>query len=214
MSSYLRPAVAPPVFRDDDGRVIEYGRRWVDSPPADSYSVSRNPERFAPLHTIAHALIDHLLAEYDVEADDGIEVAADLIHPHPDVVRAVRIRPRDPACAALTFVFTGYPGILLHAGVLHDFFYPSCGCEACDEEWSAEADDLEQQVLAVVTGNYRESTRAGRPPWIESETVFPNGSSSSQSRGEDVPPERLASAIHARTARTGAWAPWPPAPRG
>jgi len=214
MPSYLRPDVQSLVFRDDDGRVIEYGRRWADSPPDDSYSIARNTERFAPLHAIADALIAHLRAEYDVETEEGVEVAADLMHPHSDVVRAVRIRPRDPRCAALTFVFTGYPGILLHAGLLHDFRYPPCGCEACDEEWSGQADDLEQQVLAVVTGNYRESIGRGRHPWVESETVFPNGSSSGRSRGEDVPAERLASAVEALTGRSAPWAAWAPARRG
>ncbi|MFJ4046247.1 DUF6226 family protein [Microbacterium sp. NPDC089987] len=211
MTAYLRPAIASPVFRDDDGRVIEYGRRWPDSPPEDTYSVDRHPERFAPLHTVADALVAHLRTTYDVEVQEGVEVASDLLHPHPDVVRAVRIRPPDPACAVLTFVFTAYPGVFLHAGLLHDFHYPTCGCEACDEEWTAEAERLEEQVLAVVTGNYRESIDRGRRPWVESETTFPNGSSSGQARAEDFPPERLTAALPILTGRTEAWAAWPPA---
>jgi len=213
MTSYVRPAIASPVFHDDDGAVIEYGSRWPDSPPEESYSVDRHPERFAPLHVIAEALVAHLRAAYDVEVDEGTDVADDLIHPLHDVVRAVRVRPRDPACAALTFVFTGYPGILLHAGQLHDSRYPACGCEACDEEWSRLADDLEQQVLAIVTGNYRESVGSGRHPLIESETTFPNGSSWSQTCGEEVPAERLASAVEALAGRSVPWAAWPAAAR-
>lgn len=212
MTPYVRPAIESAVFRDDDGHVIDYGHRWLDSPPDDAYSVERDTERFAPLHAIAHALIAHLARTYDVHLLEGIEVAADLLHPHHDVVRAVRVTPNNSASATLTFVFTGFPGILLHAGLLHDFRYPPCGCEACDEEWSGQADDLERQVLAVVTGHYRESVGRGRRPWIESETTFDNGTSSSRSRGEDVPPERLASALEALAGRSGPWAAWPLAP--
>lgn len=95
MSSYLRPAIDSPVFRDDDGQVIDYGSRWPDSPPDDAYSVDRHPERFAPLHRIADALIAHLRAAFDVTVQEGIEVADDLMHPHPQVMRAVRVRPND-----------------------------------------------------------------------------------------------------------------------
>jgi hypothetical protein len=214
MSSYLRPAIDSPVFRDDDNQVIDYGSRWPDSPPDDAYSVDRHPERFAPLHRIADALIAHLRAAFDVTVQEGIEVADDLMHPHPhpQVKRAVRVRPNDPECAALTFVFTDYPGILLHAGLLHDFAYPSCGCEACDSEWTTEADGLEQQVLAVAGGEYRESITRGVRPRVEVSTTYPDGSSSGESRAEDVPADRLAAAMPMLAGRAGAWAPWPPRP--
>jgi hypothetical protein len=133
VSSYVRPAVEAAVFRDGGGRVIEYGNRWEGLPPEDTYSVDTHPERFAPLHTVADALIAHLRDTYDVGVEESDDVVADLIRaPFHDVVRAVRMRPRDPACASLTVVMTTYPGIYLHAGVLHDFHYPVCGCDACD----------------------------------------------------------------------------------
>ena len=136
MSSYVRPLIEAPVFRDADGAVINYGSRWHGSPPEDTYSVDTHPERFAPLHVVADALIAHLRETYDVEVDEGVEVAADLLRPaFHDVVRAVRIRPNDPKCASLTLVFTAYPGIYMHAGLLHDFHYPVCGCDACDSNW-------------------------------------------------------------------------------
>ena len=110
MSSYVRPLIEAPVFRDADGAVINYGSRWHGSPPEDTYSVDTHPERFAPLHVVADALIAHLRETYDVEVDEGVEVAADLLRPaFHDVVRAVRIRPNDPKCASLTLVFTAYP---------------------------------------------------------------------------------------------------------
>ena len=44
-----------------------------------------------------------------------------------------RVTPADPAGAPLTFDYTPYPGLILHAGLLHDFAYPIRGCDACDE---------------------------------------------------------------------------------
>lgn len=97
MNSYVRPSVDAPVFRDADGRVIDYGNRWHGSPPEDTYSVETHPERFAPLHAIADALIAHLRANYDVEIDEDAATARDLMRPSFHDVRAVRIRPTDPA---------------------------------------------------------------------------------------------------------------------
>lgn len=126
MSSYVRPLIEAPVFRDADGAVINYGSRWHGSPPEDTYSVDTHPERFAPLHVVADALIAHLRETYDVEVDEGVEVAADLLRPaFHDVVCAVRIRPNDPKCASLTLVFTAYPGIYMHAGLIARLPRPS-----------------------------------------------------------------------------------------
>ncbi len=212
MSSYQRPSIDAPVFRDADGEVIDYGNRWDGSPPEETYSVDTHPERFAPLHTVADALIAHLCNAYDVHLTAGEETAADLLRPAPDVLRVVRIQPNDPACAALTFVFTSYPGIFLHAGLLHDFHYPLCGCDACDSNWAAEADKLERQVLAVVAGHYREDIEPGRRPWVEYAFAYPNGASSGRSRAQDFPAERLKAAKPILRNLTEGWAAWPHAP--
>ncbi len=209
MSSYQRPSIDSPVVHDTHGRVIDYGSRWSGLPPEEMYSVDTHPERFAPLHTVADALITHLCATYDVQLTEGEEIALDMLRPAPEFVRAVRIRPKDPACAALTFVFTAYPGVLLHAGLLHDFFYPLCGCDACDDVWTTEADDLEQQVLAVVTGHYRESIDDGLA--VEYAFTFPDGSRSGRSDVQDFPADRLEAAMPVLQRLTDGWAPWPPA---
>ena len=209
MSSYLRPSIDVPVFRDANGKLIDYGNRWSGSPPNETYSVDTPPERFAPLHTIADALIAYLRDTYDIQVIEGVETAADLLHPAPEVVRAVRIRPNDPACAALTFVFTAYPGIFLHAGLLHDFHYPACGCDACDSNWVAEADQLEQQVLAVVTGHYRESIERGLRPRVEYAFAYPDGRTSGRSRAQDIPAERLKSAKPILRNLSEGWVAWP-----
>src|SRR4051812_1889718 len=120
MSSYIRPIVAEQTFRDDPGHIIEYGERWGHgSPPEDSYSVESNLERFAPLYTVADALIAHLRAEHNVDVSEDPAHAADLLRDRDDVIRAVRLTPSNGDAALLTFVFTSFPSVIVHAGVLH-----------------------------------------------------------------------------------------------
>jgi hypothetical protein len=208
---YVRPSIDALVFLDADGQVIEYGDRWGGSPPEDTYSVDTHPERFAPLHTIADALIAHLRDTYDVEIEEGVETAADLLRPsYHDVVRAVRIRPREPACAPLTLVFTAYPGISMHAGLLNDFRYPVCGCDACDSNWQAEAEELERQVLAVVTGHYRETIeRRELDPWVGYAFTYPDGVSSGGYREQSISPARFKSAESILRNVSETWREWP-----
>lgn len=214
MSPYVRPTIDAPTFLDAEGEVIPYGRRWNGSPPEDTYSVDTHPERFAPLHEIADALIAHLRATYDVEVDEGSDVAADLLHDvSSDVIRAVRVRPKRAEAAALTFVFTPYPGVTLHAGLLHDFFFPSCGCDACDSTWDGEAGDLEQQVLAVVTGNYSERIDRGMRPWVEHRFTYPDGAwQGGRGRTGSIPAERVRAAKPVLRSLASGWRAWPELP--
>ncbi|WP_222636595.1 MULTISPECIES: DUF6226 family protein [unclassified Rhodococcus (in: high G+C Gram-positive bacteria)] len=212
VSSYVRPTIEEPVFRDSDGRVIEYGNLWADSPPESAYSVTEHPERYAPLHAVADALIEHIRETYDVEIDEGPEAIAELVRPHRDTTRAVRIRPSDSDCATLTLIFTSYPGIGMHAGLLHDFSFPSCGCDACDSTWQTEADRFERQVFAVVTGNYRERVGHGQQPSSEYAFTYPNGRNSGGSPSAGVPAARLDAADPILRALPDGWAAWPPRP--
>ena len=211
MSSYARPSIDSPVFRTADGQVIDYGNRWSGSPPEETYSVDTHPERFAPVHTVADALIAHLRDTYDVAVEEDEEVAADLLNPaYDDVVRAVRIRPNHPACAPLTLVFTAYPGIYMHAGLLNDFHYPVCGCDACDSNWQAEADDLERQVLSVVTGHYRETIeRRELDPWVGYSFTHDDGARSGGSREPGMSLERFNAAKSILGKTPEAWSEWP-----
>lgn len=114
MTRYERPEIQAPTFRDEAGLAIPYGARWgMDSPPDDSYSVESHLERFAPLHLVADALIAHLIATFDVEVTEGPDALAGLEVSGAGILRAVRLRPRDPACASLTIALTSYPGVLL-----------------------------------------------------------------------------------------------------
>ena len=211
VSSYTRPSIDTPVFRDADGRVIDYGSRWSGSPPEDTYSVDTHPERFAPVHTVADALIAHLRDTYDVAVEEGEEMAADLLHPaFHDVMRAVRMRPSDAACACLTLVFTAYPGIYMHAGLLNDFHYPVCGCDACDSNWQGEADDLERQVLAIAAGHYRETIeRRGVDPWVGYSFTLTDGATSGGSREQGLSRECFNAAESILRKVPEGWSAWP-----
>jgi Family of unknown function (DUF6226) len=213
VTGYVRPRIPPQVFRDASGEVIEYGERWAGhSPPDDSYSVTSNLQRFAPLHTVADELIRYLSAMYDVEVTEDPAFAADLMHERHDIVRAVRLTPRERDAATLTFVLTSFPSVIIHAGVLQDFLYPICGCDACDETWESFADEMEWQVLAVVAGRYRETVRSGRWVGMSLESVDGSRRMSGESLATDLPTklssERLADADARLNALTGTWLAW------
>ncbi|MGO1801716.1 MAG: DUF6226 family protein [Microbacteriaceae bacterium] len=207
MFSYCRPRIEPVVFRDAEGDVIEYGGRWRAEPPTDSYSVTSNLERFRPLHAVADALIAALILDQDVIVEDDVDMASDLMHHRDDVVRAVRLSPIDSAAAPLTFVFTSFPSVLIHAGLMHDFFYPICGCDACDESWERMADSMEWDVAAIVAGGYSESADRAS---VSFRLVGENGTRSGSGRGEDAPADRLAAAEPRLVALDG-WSAWPDA---
>ena len=163
--SYTRPVLPAPTFIDSTGAAISYGNRWPDGPPDDAYGVESNLERFAPLHSVADALIAYLRREYRVTISEDAAHADDLLNPRSDVARAVRVTPASTDAAPLTFVFTRHPGVMIHAGALHDFPFPACGCDACDETAESGADQMERLVMAVVAGGYGERYPAGRRRW-------------------------------------------------
>ncbi|MGY6498788.1 MAG: DUF6226 family protein, partial [Microcella sp.] len=158
MMSYVRPAIAPQEYRDASGAVIPYGEQWgLAGPPEDSYSRETHPERFAPLHDVARALVAHLASTFDVELEQGVELAGELRHDHLSIVDAYRLRPRKVDAAPLLIALTEYPGVIVQAGVLWSCFYPVCGCDACDEVWEGWAEQLESHALGIADGIFHET---------------------------------------------------------
>ncbi|NYD77844.1 DUF6226 family protein [Arthrobacter cupressi] len=205
---FVRPALPARVFRGDDGEPIPYGERWgEDGPPSEAYSRVSHPERFAPLHAVADAVIDYLAKTFDADVDSTLSHADDLVRQGITAVRAVRIVPRDPDAAPLTFVFTDFPGLAVHAGTLHDFVYPECGCDACDETAGCEAEELERLIQGVTSGGYSEWV--GSKGDVGMRLAFDDGSQSGSGNHGPVPQDRLDNA-RARLARLpDGWAPWP-----
>ncbi len=209
MSDYQRPSLPIQVYRDEHGQALDYGNRWnEESPPDDAYSRVSNLQRFKPLHAVADALIEWLHSNFEVSVEQDFVVADDLLHVPNDVVRAVRVVPRNPAAAMLTFVLTKFPGVYLHAGSLHDFHFPACGCDACDDDATNLADELEWTVRTVVSGGYSERFDPWPGHWIEYQLDEPGvGMQSGRGRTKELPDERV------KLARTvlptdGQWLPW------
>jgi Family of unknown function (DUF6226) len=93
-------------------------------------------------------------------------------------VEAVRVTPRSAATASLTTVLTAYPRVIVHAGLLHDFSFPGCGCDGCDETAESEAERLEMLVLAVAADGYSERYPLGSRRWIKYGLTALDGSAS------------------------------------
>jgi hypothetical protein len=151
MPEYTRPTIKAREFRDESGAVIPYGTRWAGSPPDDSYSPVNNPERFAPLQTMADALIEHLRAAYRAE------IAALPRSPTTSATaKLIAVTPEQADAAPLVFRFTDFPGVEIRAGVRYNAAFPACGCDACDERWEDAVDAMERLVFAVADGRFSE----------------------------------------------------------
>ncbi|CAN5204251.1 hypothetical protein BH11ACT5_BH11ACT5_07970 [soil metagenome] len=193
---YRRPAIPSLEFRDESGAVIPYGRRWgMDSPPETTYSVTAHPERFAPLHDVARAL----MAELGVQPREGGAVFG----PHGPAT-SLQFTPPNSDAAPLVIALTDFPGVRLWAGAHYSAAFPSCGCDACDDDVEECASALEQTVLAVLGGRLSESVSGG---WLTHSIEFENGSSSGGGRiAEALPPVTGADGHPLRPRPWAAWA--------
>lgn len=210
MTEYRRPAISQQSYVDERGFPIDYGHRWGDrSTPEDAYSRMSNQHRFTSLHIAAIALVEWLEATFTVDVEQDLNVATDLLRVPDDVVRAVRVVPREPAAAPLTFVLTRFPGVFIHAGLLHDFHFPVCGCDACDDDVADLVGDLEWTVRTIVSGGYSERLDRWPGRKVENKLDEPGvRMSSGSSRIKDI------SAARVTMARKGLpparqWSPWP-----
>ena len=209
MNEYRRPTIPVKIYRDELGTPIDYGNRWGGAgAPVDAYSRVSNRQRFAPLHAVAMALIEWLQDTFDVTLAQGPSVASDLLRMPHEVISAVRVVPREPEAAPLTFVLTQFPGVYLHAGSLHDFQFPGCGCDACDDDATGLAEELEWTVRTVVSGGYSERFDPWPGRWFEYRIDEPGARMhSGRSRSSGLPKDRVKSA-RATLPPAGQWPPW------
>jgi hypothetical protein len=116
------------------------------------YGRVTNPERYRVLHAIARELADELERTYDVSrSDTGTEI---LFTADSDTA------------ADLTLTLTDFPGVTLQAGHALREAFPSCGCDACDDDPDYECTRLRETVASVVREHFRETLR---DDWISSE---------------------------------------------
>ncbi|MCT9871637.1 DUF6226 family protein [Paenarthrobacter aurescens] len=207
---FVRPELPSREYRNAAGKPIEYGNRWgADSPPEDSYSVETHGERFEGLHKVARALVEYLESAYEVDVSWDPAHAADVSTNTGEFTDVVRLTPRDPLAAPLTFMLTSLPGVVVHAGVLHDFPFPICGCDACDETAESEASRMEELVLGVAAGGYGERYPVGRKKWAEYALFAADGSGNHSGAGPmGATPAQLAAAEERLQAVPDGWRPW------
>ena len=157
MHEYARPVIKARQYRDGSGAVIRYGSRWAGSPPDDAYSRVSNPDRFAPLQTVAEALIEHLRAAFGVDIAELAEsTTTSGTSGTSGTTKVLTVTPQPADAAPLVFRFTNFPDVEIRAGVRFREAFPSCGCDACDETWDNAADEMERLVLAVTDGKFSE----------------------------------------------------------
>lgn len=106
-------------------------------------------------------------------------------------------------------MLTSFPGVCLHAGALHDFHFPVCGCDACDDDVLSLVEELEWTVRVVTCGGYAERL----DPWpgrrvhyrLDEPGVAMRAGSG---RIQDLPRERVHQAQRSLP-EDGMWAAWP-----
>jgi hypothetical protein len=176
VNHYVRPALRIREYRDTNGDRIPYGERWPDLPPDDAYSVVSNPDRYEPLHIVARALEAWLLDNYLAQPAAPSEPPGPPRLPE-SVVTEVALAPAEPNQAVLTFTLTSFPGVTLRAGVHYGAAFPSCGCDACDEDVLGQIEELEETVFAIVEGRFTERESATETGYsLEGETWSRSGS--------------------------------------
>jgi hypothetical protein len=213
MPEYVRPPIPEQAFHDDSGAIINYGHRWQgagNTPPNEFYSVTAHPQRFSPLHLVADALIEHLRDTYEVSITEDTGLVNEL-NPRfgGGVLRAVQVLPPNADGAPLAIVFTGYPGIAVFAGLLHDFIIPHCGCDACDDDLDVLIEELEELVLAVAAGGFKESLTTNPDLPFRYDLRNPNGSGHGSSKVRTGSARENEALEKIRTLPNG-WQPWLP----
>jgi hypothetical protein len=119
-----------------------------DSP----YERVTNLERFAPLHEGAAALVADLTREFDISVET---VEPEQGHGGPEGLSATRLSPTGGG-APVTITATALHGLFVRFGERHTEWFPQCGCDACDEQPDEVLADLQQKLLGVAAGRFRE----------------------------------------------------------
>lgn len=127
---------------------------WNGSPPEEAYTRVTDAERYRPLHDFALALVDDLVAEFDVEIVREPALPSGL-GGGVVVERAILLRPAADG-APIIVGLTAFPGLEFRFGESARVVFPSCGCDACDEHVEDLVESIREHVEAVVSGGFAE----------------------------------------------------------
>lgn len=131
-----------------------------EMPPDGAYGRATNPERYLVLHGAALAEIDRVVATYEVDRTDGVDLVPHTAEGWPGS-QAVRLTPSGGG-APITVTFTSLPGVVVHAGHGFDTAFPRCGCDACDEPPDELVELLNEVFADVASGGLVETRRRHR----------------------------------------------------
>ena len=182
-----------------------------EGPPADAYERVTEPERFETLHEWTLEAVDRLQTEYDVTLEEGKGIDAYL--ERSSLARTtLKLTPRQDTCAPITIAFTDFPSLAVRVGRWVTEYFPSCGCDACDEMPEGEFESLTELMSDVVAGRFRESMRlqAGGDGW--SSRQLWSGDERRSSGESRVPRAKAARILDGKTEIVLEWQPWQPRP--
>ena len=130
-----------------------------EGPPEEAYGRVTNPERFLPLQSAAIEVLDRLEQTFDVHRVEGYGLDEELEGARGTVRPSIQLTPADPKAASITVVFTDFPGLFVRFGRWQDVLFPSCGCDACDEDPQDEIERFRESVDRVTAGGFQEARR-------------------------------------------------------
>lgn len=165
-------------------------------PPLEAYGRVSDPERFRILHDQVYQLILGLLRRYAVEPS-----LDPVVWRQEGQTEELRLTPDADGAAQLSFSLTDFPGVAVRFGRWHEETYPTCGCDACDEDPELLIEDLRCKVGSLVSGRFCEHVRAGLHPWFSYD--FGHGRGGGELDRETARQRR-------RHGRRTEWRPWAP----
>ena len=185
--------------------------RGVEGPPDDAYSRVTEPELFRPLQDWALEAVARLQTEYEATLDEGMGMDTELER-SPLSRTTIKVTPLQGSCAPITIAFTDFPGLAVRYGRWATEWFPSCGCDACDEMPEEEFERFTELLSDVVAGRFRESLHLQRrgEGWISREL----GSDTDHRRSGKtrVPRDQTSQILNGEAEIVLAWMPWQPKP--
>jgi hypothetical protein len=191
---------------------IMRGDRWgLQGPPSEAYSRVTNPERFAPLHEIATALLKRLELDFDVERAEGFGLDPQLEHKigvaRPTIILTPRIA--NAAGAPVSVSFSTFPGLHVRFGHWYTCAFPACGCDACDETLDEEVERFAWLTQNVTEGRFREEISIQDSGQASKRAKLWSADGRSEENGSFLGPDEAQQLLTASRQSTYDWISWP-----
>ena len=179
----------------------------IEGAPGEAYSRVTEPERFRPLHEWALESVARLQSEYEISLDEGEGIDAGLERV-PLSRPTLKLTPLQDSCAPITIAFTDFPGLGVRVGHCVIEWFPSCGCDACDEMPDDEFERFTELLSDVVAGRFRESLDLGLAGDGRSSMELWSGNHRRRSRGSRVPRDAASRILNGKKKIALEWTPW------